>query len=1449
MTLFQYSQDPLFPDRYTRDKGWVRVLPIHGRPLQTAELIEMQTILHDNLKQGMDTLFATGAVLSGLRFTLVSQTETQLEIAISAGQLYVEGVVLDVAATTLHVPAQGAHSIGVLVQERIITEVEDPELRDPVKGGARYGLEGAARLTWAVTIELNDTNAFTIGKVIEGSIVQKELNPFSKVESTLAQYTYERSGNFCVNGFDVSVLPSEERAVSDKAKYAALRESVDAAQQASQQSLSDANQAQAEVDNLKQQLDDALEAARISPTNQNLTRAEDLRLRVQQAEDYYNQLARLVVSKTSLYQKASQDLSASNSLLVDKVLFSVSPGVAYVEGYRINRSSPATLAVPKDLATTKVESAVFTYSGRAGVTQRTLSLSNITLSDVKTAGAVLVLNVGKALYEQQFVDIKVEVKINATFTGTTLSDLLDFIVAELNKPAQEAPSTLVTFSSTTLSLTSNSLRTILKNNVVVTKQSNTALLFQSTSISEDANQIAITLSVLKADKSAGYPGFLIDVAASNLAGAGRSNSFQLGFRPVAEVVSLIAEMAENMRPIVRGSVPGTTDKLGDDSIFRLTKVVQGNTVYVEGVDYRLLNQSQIDWSLSGSEPAPGTTYYVSFLYTQPLVIDKDFKLEQSTDSIIFIGNTPAPNQNFTVTYSYYLAKAGVITLDRNGELGYVLSPSSSNPLPPEVPATVLPIATFKLYANGQSVAEAECRAVKFSEMYTLADQVRRNTCNLEVVKLDNQAYRKAVEEVGTNPIGMFTNTIQDASRLQMSGLTATISPSIQAFTGGYAHKDVPLKYQSGGTLAKNVIGDNSFVTLPYSNREVLSQQRLTTARSISVISASNARGKLYASPSILFHNEGLAYLTPCDYLAQKTSFLTRTSENSPLILASISNLTKTLFKAAADKLKNALLTGDALNAISQDGSSFLGLASTQAKAKPVPVKVMVTGLVPNSEGYKVYLAGKEIKDTAYTKTNSTPASAQYPGTLKAKADGKIHLTLTLPKGLSCGVHTLELVGPQGYCRGRISIYNNLLSQIVMGAISNWDAVFAHPRPSTMLPLEYPDFTDEPIEVASESLTGSSTLPEIQVKLDSLSRQYPVTHSALNQTFELPGQFFITQVKLKVKAISTTGEVRVLLKEADDLGPIKVNYGIARAQTYDVDATGVNWTTFKFAQPILVQPKKKYCLSVEATSTGYEIFTAEVGIQDLITKGLIGDQLFLQGTLFSSLDGLSTSELKSEDLCFEVDVASFIKTALTVNLGTYGAGDNFTNVSFFCLNSRDIVPPGTSITYEYKTGTKGWTEFQANSPVCLETKTSALELRATLQSTSNNVSPVLSLEGTSVSLYAGVTASSIISKVIHYPEYRNVTLILQYVKPQGTNIKVYYSPIDPAIATSAQEWRELSMVGTETYIDQGLNFVEAKFSATNLMGTAKGTEFRYKIDLTTQDPAIQPIVKNVISYVY
>lgn len=67
------------------------------------------------------------------------------------------------------------------------------------------------------------------------------------------------------------------------------------------------------------------------------------------------------------------------------------------------------------------------------------------------------------------------------------------------------------------------------------------------------------------------------------------------------------------------------DPIPDTSVLEIIQVKQGATIYVNGTDYRL-HSGDVDWSLSGAEPAPGSSYEITYRYRSritPIDITED----------------------------------------------------------------------------------------------------------------------------------------------------------------------------------------------------------------------------------------------------------------------------------------------------------------------------------------------------------------------------------------------------------------------------------------------------------------------------------------------------------------------------------------------------------------------------------------------------------------------------------------------------------------------------------------------------------------------------------------------------------------------------------------------------------------------------------------------------------
>ena len=447
----------------------------------------------------------------------------------------------------------------------------------------------------------------------------------------------------------------------------------------------------------------------------------------------------------------------------------------------------------------------------------------------------------------------------------------------------------------------------------------------------------------------------------------------------------------------------------------------------------------------------------------------------------------------------------------------------------------------------------------------------------------------------------------------------------------------------------------------------------------------------------------------------------------------------------------------------------------------------------NSEGYKVYLAGVEIKN--YTLLNSTPLSATYPGTIKAKVDGTVSISFNLPTDLSFGSHVLELISvsttSKGYAKTQIGVYNNLLTQVVLSALENWDISFNKPIADNFLFKTKPTYFESQAFKSSSSIVNPGSIPDLAYVNLTNEQQYPLLFDAAYQTFKVYDYQYLTQVKIKLKSVDVNEKLVVNLGEADlvNKAPNRSYYASAYSITYNPTNDSSVWTTFTFTYPILVNSNKLYNLSLTSKGSGYEVFTAEVAGEDLLTEGLVGDQLYLDGELFYSEDGKGLNRLEREDLTYEIDKATFtITNEVTVILGSYGNSDNLSSVTAFCLNTRDITPTDTFIQYQYQlVGSTTWNNFDSNKLICLETNPVSLSIRAKLSSLRNNISHALLLQGASVSLYMGNQTSTIVSNQTTYTQlYKDVYVVLDYKQPTSTTIKVYYSPTDGLIS-QGQEW--------------------------------------------------------------
>lgn len=165
--------------------------------------------------------------------------------------------------------------------------------------------------------------------------------------------------------------------------------------------------------------------------------------------------------------------------------------------------------------------------------------------------------------------------------------------------------------------------------------------------------------------------------------------YTLGYPYVSSVTSVSANVRQTTT-VNRGS--SSIDNIGIDNVVSIDSVFTEGTnskTYINGTDYQLLNHHQISWIAGGNAPTNGSSYRVTVIYNKQLVPKDDYttSVNDSNQSIIDFtgkgivssgdsnGGTIADKSNLNISYSYYLARVDLVTLNDKG----VYNISQGNP--------------------------------------------------------------------------------------------------------------------------------------------------------------------------------------------------------------------------------------------------------------------------------------------------------------------------------------------------------------------------------------------------------------------------------------------------------------------------------------------------------------------------------------------------------------------------------------------------------------------------------------------------------------------------------------------------------------------------------------------------------------------------------------------------
>lgn len=288
---------------------------------------------------------------------------------------------------------------------------------------------------------------------------------------------------------------------------------------------------------------------------------------------------------------------------------------------------------------------------------------------------------------------------------------------------------------------------------------------------------------------------------------------KLDHTPVGRI-DQIRIQREVTETISHGGFSGAQDPLPNTSVVSIKSVIQVATTYAAGADYKL-TAGKVDWSPAGAEPAPGSTYTVTYQYIDSIDA-ADMDAEGCNISGAVAGST------IYISYQQMLPRIDRLALSKDGALIWIKGVGAAwNPMPPAVPSNLLPIAAvYQLWTPDTHVVNNSVRMVPMSDLSALNDRLDAVVGLVAQQRLESDIHmREAGVKKGLLVDPFRDNSLRDAGLPQTAAIiSGELTLPILAAGAGYVSQDVTapaiLEYTPVVLLAQQA-RTNSMAVNPY----------------------------------------------------------------------------------------------------------------------------------------------------------------------------------------------------------------------------------------------------------------------------------------------------------------------------------------------------------------------------------------------------------------------------------------------------------------------------------------------------------------------------------------------------------------------------------------------------------------------------------------------------------
>ncbi|TAA54813.1 DUF4815 domain-containing protein [Shinella sp. JR1-6] len=254
--------------------------------------------------------------------------------------------------------------------------------------------------------------------------------------------------------------------------------------------------------------------------------------------------------------------------------------------------------------------------------------------------------------------------------------------------------------------------------------------------------------------------------------------------PVA-VIHDVSVLTEKTVTVTRGQSTGGRDALPDSQIQQIMSVVQGGTTYTSPASYNRLGD-EVDWSPGGAEPAPGSTYQVTYRYK------KSIAPTASTETTVTVTGAVTGSE-VDIDYSWKMPRFDVIAIDKANAVHRIKGVASPyNPQRPRIPAYLLELAQIeqRWTSDYPRVRQTGVQAVPIADMELMRGAIIENRQELARIRLQTEASARNPAAINGIFADNFENDAQRDAGIEQSAsivdgrLTLSIAATLANVNAG-----------------------------------------------------------------------------------------------------------------------------------------------------------------------------------------------------------------------------------------------------------------------------------------------------------------------------------------------------------------------------------------------------------------------------------------------------------------------------------------------------------------------------------------------------------------------------------------------------------------------------------------------------------------------------------------